>query len=67
MGYGELEVLVTLASANDRRQVWISAEPGIRPGRRLCLEHPSEPYRWWRIVEVGQLRLRAGLSYEEAS
>ncbi len=58
MGYSELEVEVTVASANERQQLWISALPGIRPGRRLRIDHPSEAHRWWRIIEVGQIRLR---------
>ena len=58
MGYTELEVEVTVASANELQHVWIEARPGIRPGRRLRLDHPSEAHRWWRITEVGQIRLR---------
>ncbi|NNC81747.1 MAG: hypothetical protein HKN94_16510 [Acidimicrobiales bacterium] len=58
MEYDELEVLVTLASAHDRRQVWLPAEPGLRIGRRLRSDHPSEPLRWWRVIEIGQMRLR---------
>ena len=54
----ELEVEVTLASASERRRLWITATPGIRPGRRLRIEHPTEPHRWWRVIEVGQMRLR---------
>ncbi len=37
--------------------MWVSAIPGIRPGRRLRIE-ASEEYQWWRIIAVGQLRLR---------
>ena len=31
--------------------------PGIRPGRRLRID-AAEEQQWWRIIEVGQLRLR---------
>lgn len=67
MGECELEVEVLLASANDRRLVWISAEPSVRPGQRMRFEHPSEPHRWWRIIEVGQIRLRPEMEMGAAS
>ncbi|MDW3175813.1 MAG: hypothetical protein R8J94_00355 [Acidimicrobiia bacterium] len=57
MGFSELEVEVTIAGAGERRRMWVSAIPGIRPGRRLRIE-ASEEYQWWRIIAVGQLRLR---------
>ena len=55
----ELEIEVTLASAHERRRVWITADADIRPGRRMQFEHPTEPNRWWRITDVGQMRLRS--------
>ena len=57
MGFGELEVEVTIASSGKRRQIWVSAIPGIRPGRRLRIES-NEGDQWWRIIELGQIRLR---------
>lgn len=57
MGFTELEVEVTIAGAGERRRLWVSALPGIRPGRRLRLD-AAEDNQWWRIIEVGQLRLR---------
>ena len=66
MGHGELEVEVTIASSGERRRLWITAPPGIRPGRRLRLETAGGT-QWWRIVEVGQIRLREAATYELAS
>ena len=57
MGHGELEVEVTIANSGVRRQLWISAVPGVRPGRRVCIETPRGQ-QWWRIVNLGQIRLR---------
>ena len=57
MGFGELEVEVTIAGAGQRRRLWVSALPGIRPGRRLRIETADEQ-QWWRIIAVGQIRLR---------
>lgn len=58
MGNGELEVEVTIASSGRRRKLWISSVPGIAPGRRVRLE-TSKGEEWWRITELGQIRLRA--------
>ncbi|MGI9606922.1 MAG: hypothetical protein ACR2P0_12355 [Acidimicrobiales bacterium] len=67
MGYTELEVEVTLANAAERRRIWVSAIPGIRPGRRLRVDGPDTT-QWWRIIEVGQLRLReAAATFEIAT
>ena len=66
MGHGELEVEVTIANAGERRRLWITAPPGIRPGRRLKLAS-SAGDQWWRIVEVGQMRLREAAAFELAS
>lgn len=57
MGYGELEVEVTIAQSGERRQIWISAVPGIRPGRRVRIATDKGEH-WWRIVNLGQIRLR---------
>lgn len=57
MGFSELEVEVTIAGAGQRRQLWVSALPGIRPGKRLRID-AHEDYQWWRIISVGQIRLR---------
>lgn len=57
MGFTELEVEVTIAGAGQRRRLWVSAIPGIRPGRRLRIDS-TEDEQWWRIIEVGQIRLR---------
>ncbi len=57
MGFGELEVEVTIASLGKRRRIWVSAIPGIRPGRRLRIDS-SDGEQWWRIIELGQIRLR---------
>ena len=57
MEFSELEVEVTIASAGKRRRLWVSVIPGIRPGRRLRIDAADGP-RWWRIMEVGRLRLR---------
>jgi len=57
MGSRELEVEVTIAGAGERRRLWVSALPGIGPGRRLRIDAAGD-YEWWRIIEVGQLRLR---------
>jgi len=57
MGFGELEVEVTVAGAGIRRRIWVSALPGIRPGRRLRID-AIDGQQWWRIIELGQIRLR---------
>lgn len=57
MGFSELEVEVTIAGAGKRRRIWISAIPGIRPGRRLRIDS-VDGQQWWRIIELGQMRLR---------
>lgn len=57
MGFSELEVEVTIAGAGKRRLIWISAIPGLRPGRRLRIDS-SDGQQWWRIIELGQMRLR---------
>jgi hypothetical protein len=57
MGSTELEVEVTISGAGQRRRLWVSAIPGIRPGRRLRID-AAEGQQWWRIIEVGQIRLR---------
>ncbi len=66
MGYGELEVHVTIANSGKRRQQWITAVPGVRPGRRIRFS-TSKVDHWWRIVEVGQIRLRQAATVELAS
>lgn len=66
MGFGELEVEVTIAGAGQRRQLWVSALPGIRPGRRLRID-TAEEQQWWRIIAVGQLRLREAATSIELS
>ncbi len=63
MGYGELEVHVTIANSGQRRQLWISAVPGVRPGRRVRIE-TAEGEQWWRIVNLGQIRLREAVPVE---
>ncbi len=57
MGFSELEIEVTIAAAGKRRRIWVSAIPGIRPGRRLRIDS-TQGQQWWRIIEVGQMRLR---------
>jgi hypothetical protein len=57
MGFGELEVEVTIAGAGIRRRIWVAALPGIRPGRRLRID-AVDGQQWWRIIELGQIRLR---------
>ncbi len=57
MGFSELEVEVTIANAGKRRRIWVSAIPGMRPGRRLRIDN-AQGQHWWRIIEVGQMRLR---------
>ena len=57
MGYGELEVEVTIASSGERRQMWVASIPGLRPGRRLRIEAAGSE-QWWRVIELGQIRLR---------
>ncbi len=63
MGFSELEIEVTIARASERRRVWVSAVPGMRPGRRLRLDDStaSGDSRWWRVIEVGQIRLREAM------
>lgn len=58
MGFSELEVEVTIANSGKRRRIWVAALPGMRPGRRLRIDKADESSSWWRIIEVGQLRLR---------
>jgi len=53
----ELEVEVTIANSGKRRRIWVSALPGIRPGRRLRIDSAAGQ-QWWRVIEVGQMRLR---------
>jgi len=53
----ELEVEVTIAEGGERRRLWVSAIPGIQPGRRLRFDTADEQ-RSWSIIEVGQIRLR---------
>lgn len=66
MGFGELEVEVVIAKAGDRRRVWVSAIPGLGPGRRLRIDSAGDQ-QWWRIVGLGQIRLReAAASIEVA-
>ena len=57
MGTGELEVEVTIANGGKRRRVWVTALPGMRPGRRLRIDN-AQGQNWWRILEVGRMRLR---------
>ncbi len=57
MGFTELEVEVMISGAGQRRRLWVSALPGIRPGRRLRID-AAEDQQWWRVIEVGQIRLR---------
>lgn len=67
MEYGELEVNVTIANSGKRRQLWITSIPGLRPGRRLRIDS-GDSAQWWRVVELGQIRLReAATSIEFAS
>ncbi len=60
MGYSELEIEVTLARADERRRLWVSALPGMRPGRKVRLgdDGRADDQHWWRVVEVGRIRLR---------
>lgn len=64
MGFSELEVEVTIAGGGKRRRIWISALPGVRPGRRLKIESP-EGQQFWQIIELGQLRLREAMTSME--
>ncbi|MFT7475171.1 MAG: hypothetical protein ACI81L_002108 [Verrucomicrobiales bacterium] len=57
MGFGELEVEVTIACAGVRRRIWVAALPGIRSGRRLRID-AVDGQQWWHIIELGQIRLR---------
>ena len=57
MGFSELEIEVTIAGAGKRRRIWICVIPGIRPGRRLRIDS-ADGQQWWRIIELGQMRLR---------
>jgi len=57
MASSELEIEVTIANGGQRRRVWVSALPGMRPGRRLRIDN-AHGQHWWRIIEVGQMRLR---------
>lgn len=57
MGFSELEIEVTIAGEGKRRRIWVSAIPGIRPGRRLRIDS-TEGQQWWRIIALGQMRLR---------
>lgn len=57
MGFSELEVEVTIAGEGKRRRIWLGAMPGVRPGRRVRIQSANGP-QWWRIIEVGQMRLR---------
>ena len=66
MGYGELEVEVTIANSGKRRRLWIAAVPGVRPGRRVRFTL-GDTEQWWRIVEVGHLRLREAAPIELVS
>jgi len=54
----ELEVEVTIANSGKRRRIWVSALPGIRPGRRLRIDSSRGQQQWWRVIEVGRMRLR---------
>jgi len=57
MGLEELEVEVVVASMGERRRMWVTAIPGIRAGRRVRIES-AEGEQWWRITQLGRMRLR---------
>lgn len=61
MGYTELEVKANIARNGETRRVWLTALPGMRPGSRVRIQSgPGE--EWWRIVNMGEMRLREATS-----
>lgn len=57
MGFSELEVEVTITNNESRRRIWVSAIPGLCPGKRLRID-AADDQQWWRVVALGQIRLR---------
>lgn len=67
MSYAELEVKTNIVRDGELRRVWLTALPGMRPGSRVRISSPSGE-QWWRIVNMGEMRLReAAAAIELAS
>lgn len=57
MSYSELEVKTNIVRDGEIRRVWLTALPGMRPGSRVRIQS-SAGDQWWRIVNMGEMRLR---------
>ncbi len=57
MSYSELEVKTNIARDGEIRRVWLTALPGMRPGSRVRIKSTNGE-QWWRIVNMGEMRLR---------
>ncbi len=64
MTTSELEVQANMVREGEVRQVWLTALPGMRPGRRVRIQAPVGQ-QWWRIVSLGSMRLREATSAVE--
>lgn len=52
-----LEVHTRLEREGETREVWLTALPGMEPGRRVRIQAPVGQ-QWWRIDSLGAMRLR---------
>ncbi len=57
MSYAELEVKTNIVRDGEVRRVWLTALPGMRPGSRVRIKSGASE-QWWRIVNMGEMRLR---------
>lgn len=57
MSFSELEVKTNIVRDGQVRRVWLAAMPGMRPGSRVRI-NSTQGHQWWRIVDVGEMRLR---------
>ena len=61
MSDAELEIKTNIIREGELRRVWLSAIPGMRPGSRVRIE-TAKGHQWWRIVSMGEMRLREARS-----
>lgn len=66
MSHTELEVKTDIVRDGESRRVWLTAMPGMRPGSRVRI-HSPKGQQWWRIVDLGEMRLREATAAIEFS
>ena len=64
MSSSGLEIHTRLEREGETREVWLTAIPGMQPGRRVRIQAPVGQ-QWWRIDSLGTMRLREATSAVE--